>query len=87
MKRRQFLESIVASAFAIGPRPPFASGLRLSNALLEQGPKSKNVAPEFFYRPANAWAGDFIPYCKDGRFHLFFLLDWRDKVTHDEGTP
>lgn len=87
MKRRQFIESIVASAFAIGSQPPFPSGFRLSNALLEQGPESKNVAREFFYRPADAWAADFIPYYKDGRFHLFFLLDWRDKVTHDEGTP
>lgn len=42
---------------------------------------------EFFYRPADAWAGDFIPLFSDGKFQLFFLLDWRDREKHGEGTP
>ncbi len=42
---------------------------------------------EFFYRPLDAHAGDFIPYYKDGRFHLFYLLDWRDIPGHGEGVP
>ncbi len=42
---------------------------------------------EFFYRPAGAWAADFIPFHHDGRFRLFYLLDWRDKAGHGEGTP
>lgn len=42
---------------------------------------------EFFYRPAGAWAADFIPFFHDGRFRLFYLLDWRDREKHGEGTP
>src|ERR1700730_11420866 len=49
--------------------------------------KDESVIREFFYRPANAWAADFIPYYRDGKFHLFFLLDWRDRIMHGEGTP
>jgi beta-fructofuranosidase len=44
-------------------------------------------AREFFYRPENAWAADFIPFYDNGKFHLFYLLDWRDKAGHGEGTP
>ena len=40
-----------------------------------------------FYKPADAWAGDFIPFYKDGSFHLFYLKDWRDRKVHGEGTP
>lgn len=42
---------------------------------------------EFFYRPRNAWAADFIPFYANGEFQLFYLLDWRDKAGHGEGTP
>ena len=41
----------------------------------------------FFYKPEDAWAADFIPFYKDGRYHLFYLLDWRDRERHGEGTP
>jgi len=40
-----------------------------------------------FYRPENAWAGDFIPFYKNGTYHLFYLHDWRDHERHGEGTP
>lgn len=40
-----------------------------------------------FYKPAGAWAADFIPFFRDGTFHLFYLLDWRDRTNHGEGTP
>jgi beta-fructofuranosidase len=40
---------------------------------------------DFFYRPEGAWAGDFIPFYKNGRFHLFYLLAWRDTAGHGEG--
>jgi beta-fructofuranosidase len=40
-----------------------------------------------FYRPKDAWAADFIPFYKDGRYHLFYLHDWRDFALHGEGTP
>jgi beta-fructofuranosidase len=41
----------------------------------------------FFYRPENAWAGDFIPLYAEGKFQLFYLLAWRDDENHGEGTP
>ncbi len=42
---------------------------------------------DFFYRPRGAWAADFIPFYEDGRFQLFYLLDWRNRAEHGEGTP
>jgi len=42
---------------------------------------------DLFFKPTGAWAGDFIPLCTGGRFHLFYLLDWRDPAGHGEGTP
>ena len=41
----------------------------------------------FFYKPDNAWSADFIPFYQNGRYHLFYLLDWRDRPGHGEGTP
>lgn len=40
-----------------------------------------------FYKPEDAWAADFIPYYKDGVFHLFYLKDWRNPEINGEGTP
>ena len=40
-----------------------------------------------FYRPEGAWAADFIPFFCQSRFRLFYLLDWRDRAGHGEGTP
>jgi beta-fructofuranosidase len=40
-----------------------------------------------FYKPENAWAGDFIPFCKDGEFRLFYLHDWRNIDQFGEGVP
>lgn len=40
-----------------------------------------------FYKPSGAWAADFIPYWEDGRFHLFYLHDWRNPTDYGEGTP
>ncbi len=42
---------------------------------------------EFFYRPEDAWAADFIPFYDGSAFRLFYLLDWRDREGHGEGTP
>lgn len=95
MKRRKFLESLATSTLAIGTPPLFESSLTsLRESSLIQAPNrtvpssgNGNGSPEFFYRPRGAWAADFIPFYKDGRYHLFFLLDWRDKEGHGEGTP
>ncbi|HEY6977941.1 MAG TPA: family 43 glycosylhydrolase [Chitinophagaceae bacterium] len=42
---------------------------------------------DFFYKPVDAWAADFIPLYDKEEFQLFYLLDWRDKEKHGEGTP
>lgn len=42
---------------------------------------------DFFYKPANAWAADFIPFYARGRFYLYYLHDWRNKEKFGEGTP
>ena len=42
---------------------------------------------DLFYRPENAWLADVIPFHHDGAFRLFYLLDWRDREHHGEGTP
>lgn len=87
MKRRSFLQ--VSGVF------PFMAGNFLQN-LPENGqqtipvPTQTNIPPagrDFFYRPENAWAGDFIPLYAEGKFQLFYLLAWRDDETHGEGTP
>ncbi len=38
-----------------------------------------------FFKPADAWAGDFIPFYCQGEYHLFYLKDCRDKTGHGEG--
>lgn len=42
---------------------------------------------EFFYRPKEATAGDFIPFFHDGKLHLFYMHAWRDKASHGPGVP
>ncbi len=90
MRRRQFLEALAASTLALSA-PPFLvaanSRARLASAGELAGQSTDLQEPEFFYRPKDAWAADFIPYYSGGKFHLFFLLDWRDIAAHGEGTP
>jgi len=40
-----------------------------------------------FYKPAQGVAADFIPFYWEGKFHLFYLKDFRDPEHHGEGTP
>lgn len=40
-----------------------------------------------FYKPANAWAADFIPFYRDGEFKLFYLHDWRNRERFGRGVP
>ena len=42
---------------------------------------------EFFYKPEDGWAADFIPYYKDGLYYLYYLKDYRDRDNYGEGTP
>jgi beta-fructofuranosidase len=72
----------------------------VSKSILESGPVSKSeeqsaaraqpaadAGRDFFYRPQDAWAADFIPLYANGAFQLFYLLDWRNIPEHGEGTP
>jgi len=36
-----------------------------------------------FYRPDNAWVGDFIPYYDEDEFKLFYLKNWRDNYREE----
>jgi beta-fructofuranosidase len=49
--------------------------------------RAADTGRDFFYRPQDAWAADFIPLYANGAFQLFYLLDWRNIPEHGEGTP
>ena len=89
MQRRDFLQSLFASAVAAGAAPDLSEAAISVRAGRPAVPLSDSPSGsrDFFYRPADAWAADFIPYFENGVFHLFFLLDWRDRSRHGEGTP
>ncbi len=84
MKRRKFLQA--GSLLPFIPASGFAA-----TGISQMGKFISDVPPEsssnFFYKPADAWAADFIPLYANGEFQLFYLLDWRDKEKHGEGTP
>lgn len=40
-----------------------------------------------FYRPADGVAADAIPFHLEGRYHIFYLKDYRNPETYGEGTP
>lgn len=40
-----------------------------------------------YYKPSDAWAGDFIPFYWQGVYHLFYLKDYRDPKNRGRGTP
>jgi len=40
-----------------------------------------------FYKPADGWLADVIPFYDEGEFKLLYLKDWRDKDAYGEGTP
>jgi beta-fructofuranosidase len=90
VKRRQFIGALAASTLTLKAYPVVASpGAEKHEAMLTLAASqdAETGEAEFFYRPRNAWVADFIPYYQNGRFHLFFLLDWRDVAGHGEGTP
>jgi beta-fructofuranosidase len=89
MKRRNFLRVSSLLPFLNGK---LATAEQLTNPLaprqLPMGhPPVAPVGKEFFYKPEGAWAADFIPLYAEGKFQLFYLLDWRDSDHHGEGTP
>ena len=76
--RRDLL--LLAGAAAGSGLAPVVSGAA-------EPPGGKHLSAEFFYRPVDAWSLDFIPLYANGKFQLFYLLDWRDVAGHGEGTP
>ena len=79
--RRDLLRQMGAAGLVLSAEGPRALGATiLSNAA--EAP----ATPCLFYRPANAWVGDTIPFCKDGVYHIFYLHDWRDEKNHGPGT-
>ena len=95
MERRRLLQSLGGSVFGLcAPRAlaTASMGTTVSRVTQQDGGEGNRAGQasevrEFFYRPADAWAADFIPFYENGEFHLFFLLDWRDRAAHGEGTP
>jgi len=84
MRRRDFIQGLTATALSAGSGPM----MKASRGETAPEPNAHGgFSREFFYRPECAWAGDFIPFYKDGKFRLFYLHDWRDKARHGEGTP
>ena len=82
------MERLGTAGLIAGMNPDLASAHNEGASESIGAPASSGKCPrEFFYRPECAWAADFIPFYKDGTFHLFYLLDWRDPHKHGEGTP
>ena len=44
-------------------------------------------AEKLFYKPEIGFTADFIPFYDNGKFHLFYLKDFRDPEHYGEGTP
>jgi beta-fructofuranosidase len=84
MKRRNFIRATGMFPLITGS---LASKLEAHPATIKATGASDEPAREFYDRPADAWAGDFIPLFAEGKFQLFYLLDWRDREKHGEGTP
>jgi len=83
MKRRTFIQAASLLPFI----PGISAGQQGASHPMQASNHYENATADFFYRPGNAWAADFIPFYADNKFQLFFLLDWRDTKKHGEGTP
>jgi len=87
------MRTLAGSVLAGGALPLLAMSSKAEEASSSQLTSDVTTSPsavddqrEFFYRPKDAWAGDFIPYYSDGQFHLYYLVNWRDEH-HGEGIP
>lgn len=85
MQRRKFLQATGFLPFigrdVLQVSPQEAINVSSASKIREQLPQ------DFFYRPQNAWAADFIPLYNKGEFQLIYLLDWRNHEKNGEGTP
>jgi len=91
MERRKFI-STTSQAAALMPLIPASSFFKRKSPVDTVLPEiSLDTPHEFhrslFYKPVNAWAGDFIPLFAKGAFQLFYLQDWRNREEFGEGTP
>jgi beta-fructofuranosidase len=89
VRRRQFLESVTAAA-ALSVGQTSALGTVANSLAMLSSPgyePTENTGRDFFYRPKHAWAGDFMPFYKDGKFRIFFEPSWRDLAYRPEGEP
>lgn len=85
MKRRRFIQAAGVIPFITGD---LLTDRKQSIQLSVSGSETmNNNKRDFFYKPADAWAADFIPFFENGEYHLFYLLDWRDSEKHGYGTP
>lgn len=75
MTRREFAK---AASFL-----PAATGLSALPPATQQGAAER----DFFYRPVNAFAADFIPFYTRGKYFLYYLHDWRNPKKFGGGTP
>src|SRR5688500_14712968 len=87
MKRRNFLQASSVFPFIAGNLAEHLPVDRPQNFPVGSEGKIPSAARDFFYKPENAWAADFIPLYAEGKFQLFYLLDWRDGERHGNGVP
>jgi beta-fructofuranosidase len=86
MKRRNFMRASGMFPFIAGSLATSIPVKTKATSPCDEG--NSPVRPrDFFYKPENAWAADFIPMHAEGKFQLFYLLDWRNTEKHGEGTP
>ncbi len=79
MKRRKFLFASTLLPFT-ALQSSRVKGNETKSNVKKTVPSKKHYGDkkEFFYKPADAWAADFIPLFAEGEFQLFYLPDWRD---------
>ena len=87
MKRRNFLRASGMFPFVVGGLIKRFPENEMATDMVPGINNLPPASPDFFYKPENAWAADFIPLYAEGKYQLFYLLDWRNSEKHGEGTP
>lgn len=90
MKRRNFIRASGMFPFIAASLATQAADNKTHNHFNSASLPLNNedsTGRDFFYKPENAWAADFIPMYAEGEFQLFYLLDWRNHEKNGEGTP
>ncbi|MFB2118294.1 family 43 glycosylhydrolase [Parapedobacter sp. 2B3] len=87
MKRKTFLRASGMFPFFAASMVKDLQGHPVAVAKGNGAAHPQPDARDFFYKPINAWAGDFIPMYAEGKFQLFYLHDWRNAEKHGEGVP